>query len=175
MYSEALLLLARLEKYFESYGRVYLHIQAQLLRAIILYRTGAEDWKKVLEGALACCEEYKFIRIVSEYGAALLPLLNELKPDINEKYFSALLENTRRQAVLYPRYMQTEKKHDFQLTDTEKSVLKLVRDGLSNREIAGLIGKTERTVKFHLGNIYKKLEVEGRIEAVNFCIENEVI
>ncbi|MDO5396652.1 MAG: LuxR C-terminal-related transcriptional regulator [bacterium] len=175
MYTEAHLLLARLENYYESYGRIYLHTEAQLLEAIILYRTGEKNWAEVLKKALRRCEEYKFIRIVSEYGAAILPLIEEAGPDINEVYLSLLLENTRRQAVLYPRYMKTEIKHDFNLTDTEKSVLKLICSGCNNREISKLIGTTERTVKFHLGNIYKKLDVDGRIDAVNFCLENDIL
>lgn len=175
MYTEAQLLLSRLKKYFEDYGRTYLYMEAQLLEAIILYRTGREEWKAMLRKAVESCAEYKFVRIVSEYGAAILPLLEQIQPAESDEYFDALIENTRKQAILYPRYMKTAKKFDFNLTDPEKSVLKLICDGLTNREIAGIIGKTERTIKFHLGNIYKKLNVDGRIEAVNFCMENDVI
>jgi DNA-binding NarL/FixJ family response regulator len=37
--------------------------------------------------------------------------------------------------------------------------------GLTNREISDRMGVTEKTVKFHVGNILKKLNVRNRVEA----------
>jgi DNA-binding CsgD family transcriptional regulator len=52
------------------------------------------------------------------------------------------------------------------LTPREFEVLRLVADGLHNREIADRIGVTEHTVKFHLGAIFGKLGASTRTEAV---------
>ena len=52
------------------------------------------------------------------------------------------------------------------LTPREFDVLRLVADGLHNREIAARLGVTEHTVKFHLGAIFGKLGASTRTEAV---------
>ncbi len=53
-----------------------------------------------------------------------------------------------------------------QLTDRELDVLRLVVNGLRNKEIAAALGISENTVKFHLRNILDKLHAHSRAEAV---------
>ena len=53
-----------------------------------------------------------------------------------------------------------------QFTDREKDVVKLLLQGKSNKQIALELSISNRTVEFHLGNIYTKLEVTSRTEAV---------
>ncbi|RLD52991.1 MAG: hypothetical protein DRI94_01370 [Bacteroidetes bacterium] len=57
------------------------------------------------------------------------------------------------------------KKH--QLTERETDVLVLIGEGKSNSEIADKIFVSENTVKFHIKNIYLKLDVKNRVEARN--------
>jgi DNA-binding NarL/FixJ family response regulator len=52
------------------------------------------------------------------------------------------------------------------LTDREQEVLYLMAQGKENNEIASELFITERTVKFHVGNIYAKLDVTSRTAAV---------
>lgn len=52
------------------------------------------------------------------------------------------------------------------LTDRELEVLRLAAQGHSNREIANRVDLSPRTVQTHLGNIFEKLEVASRTEAV---------
>jgi NarL family two-component system response regulator LiaR len=51
------------------------------------------------------------------------------------------------------------------LTRRELEILRLVAEGHSNAELAKKLWITEQTVKFHLSNIYRKLEVSNRTEA----------
>jgi DNA-binding NarL/FixJ family response regulator len=51
------------------------------------------------------------------------------------------------------------------LTRRELEILQLVAEGLSNAQLAKLLWVTEQTVKFHLSNIYRKLDVANRTEA----------
>lgn len=51
------------------------------------------------------------------------------------------------------------------LTRREIEILRLVAEGHSNAELAGMLWVTEQTVKFHLSNIYRKLNVSNRTEA----------
>jgi len=53
-----------------------------------------------------------------------------------------------------------------QFTDREKDVVKLLLQGKSNKQIALELGISNRTVEFHLSNIYAKLRVTSRTEAI---------
>jgi len=53
------------------------------------------------------------------------------------------------------------------LSEREIEVLRLLADGLSNREIARKLFVTVGTVKWHLHNIYGKLGVRSRVQAVS--------
>ena len=55
---------------------------------------------------------------------------------------------------------------DNPLTDREQEVLRLMAQGKENAEIAAELVITERTVKFHVGNIYAKLGVTSRTAVV---------
>lgn len=52
------------------------------------------------------------------------------------------------------------------LTDREREVLQLLAQGLSNQEIAGRLVITVKTVRNHLSNIYTKLQVADRVQAI---------
>jgi DNA-binding NarL/FixJ family response regulator len=51
------------------------------------------------------------------------------------------------------------------LTRRELEILQLVAEGHSNAELARMLWVTEQTIKFHLSNIYRKLDVSNRTEA----------
>lgn len=51
------------------------------------------------------------------------------------------------------------------LSDQEQRVLRLVARGLSNREVADELALGEKTAKFHVSNIIRKLKVRNRVEA----------
>ena len=64
--------------------------------------------------------------------------------------------------------------HGEQLTERERDVLKCMADGLSNNEIAEKLVISLGTVKFHVSNIFHKLGVESRVEAVKLAIEQKL-
>ena len=51
------------------------------------------------------------------------------------------------------------------VTPREAEILRLVAEGHSNADVAGMLWIAEQTVKFHLSNIYRKLNVSNRTEA----------
>jgi LuxR family transcriptional regulator, positive regulator of biofilm formation len=56
------------------------------------------------------------------------------------------------------------------LSHREAEVAELVSKGLSNKEVAGQLFVTEKTVKFHLTNIYKKMAVKSRAQLIVWCV-----
>jgi LuxR family transcriptional regulator, positive regulator of biofilm formation len=56
------------------------------------------------------------------------------------------------------------------LSNRESEVAELVSKGLSNKEVASQLFVTEKTVKFHLTNIYKKMGVKSRAQLIVWCL-----
>ena len=56
------------------------------------------------------------------------------------------------------------------LSNREAEVAELVTKGLSNKEVANQLFVTEKTVKFHLTNIYKKMNVKSRSQLIVWCM-----
>jgi DNA-binding NarL/FixJ family response regulator len=61
------------------------------------------------------------------------------------------------------------------LTKREFEVLKLLAEGMFNKEIASKLNISERTVKNHVSNIFKKISVADRTQAAVFAIRNNLI
>jgi len=61
------------------------------------------------------------------------------------------------------------------LTKRELQLLIQVASGLSNKEIATSLDISERTVKNHISNIFKKIDVSDRTQAAVFAIKNDLI
>jgi NarL family two-component system response regulator LiaR len=62
-----------------------------------------------------------------------------------------------------------------ELTDRERDVLRCMVEGLNNNEIAGKLVISLGTVKFHISNIFQKLGVDSRVEAVKMGIEQKMV
>jgi NarL family two-component system response regulator LiaR len=56
-----------------------------------------------------------------------------------------------------------------ELTKREREILQLVAEGYSNAQLARMLWVTEQTVKFHLSNVYRKLNVSNRTEAARWA------
>ncbi|HSR34467.1 MAG TPA: response regulator transcription factor, partial [Anaerolineae bacterium] len=61
------------------------------------------------------------------------------------------------------------------LTEREVEVLKLIGQGLSNKEIARQLTISEKTVKNHISNIFSKLHVADRTQAVLYAIRKGLV
>ena len=68
-----------------------------------------------------------------------------------------------------------ERVTQVQLTPRELSVLRLLANGNSNKEIAAALAIAERTVKTHLGHLFEKLGVTSRTEAVRVATRRGLV
>lgn len=60
------------------------------------------------------------------------------------------------------------------LTKREYEVLTLIAEGMNNKEIAEKLFISEKTVKNHVSNIFKKINVTDRVQAAIFSIKNNI-
>ena len=99
-----------------------------------------------------------------------------LKRDIDEKLLEALDDvveggspmssGIARKVVQHFQMPVTEPDEEYHLTQRERETLDLLAKGYLYKEIAHELGVRLETVSFHLGNIYRKLHVRTRTEAV---------
>lgn len=165
-FSEAEVLLLRLLEYYRTHGRTYGQMEALTLMAICLSRMERAEWRQTLTRALELQRDYGFVRIAAEEGAALNELLARSGVELSDEFGARLTQAVRRYAIMYPLYLKRAEVAMEPLTAAEREVLQLLCGGLSNDEIAQLLGVKLRTVKFHLSNIYAKLSVKTRVQAI---------
>lgn len=163
-WQETALLTAKLRHYLDTYDRPYMRVQLHLMQALIDRRTGGDGWRGELEGALALAKRYRLARVIADEGIAVVDMLNELSlPD--GPWERGVLRLTRAQAARYPNHMkQAAEKPVF--TDREYQVYSLMIAGYKNAKIAAILNITERTVKHYTSEIYRKLNVTTRSEAL---------
>ncbi len=161
----ALLTLAPLRTYCQTCHRHINGIHLDMLSAIALYRQDDKTWQAHLTAALDAAREFSFIRTISMYGNAALPLLETLSWDKDSKWGSRLMGAVRMQASCYPAFLQPPLPHGEELTAAEMQVLRLICADRSNAEIGAILNIKLPTVKTHVRHILTKLNVSRRSKA----------
>ncbi|MFZ4784201.1 MAG: response regulator [Flavobacteriales bacterium] len=64
-------------------------------------------------------------------------------------------------------FKEKDELHSDDLTDRENQILRKLADGLRYKEIADDFGVSTETIRTHIRNIYRKLQVQSKIEAIN--------
>ena len=162
---EALLTLAPMQTYCRVCSRHIDTIHLQVLSAIAQRRLQDDGWKQTLGAALDIALEYRFIRTITFYGVAVLPLLETCGWDKEEAFLHTLIDGARDQAAAYPDFLEPHLDMAAPLSATELQVLRLICADKSNAEIGTILGIRLATVKTHVSHILQKLGVKRRSEA----------
>jgi LuxR family maltose regulon positive regulatory protein len=164
-YDASLALSKRLLQKAETGKRMGRVIEVLVLLALIFQgRKETEQALAVLKRALSLAKPERYIRTFVDEGEPMAKLLHLARSQqIETEYVSALLsvfEKTTGTTQPPPKLL-TEP-----LTTREVEVLKLIAAGCSNQDIAGQLVISIPTVKRHISNIYTKLGVKSRTQAV---------
>ena len=163
--SRALLTLAPLKAYFAACRRYIDSIHLHVLLAIARARLGEGDWQRELGAALDTAAEFQFLRPVSQYGSAVLPLVERCGWRGGDGFRKRLIAALRGQAAHYPDYLSPRREIAAPLSAAELKVLRLLCADKSNAEIGEILGIRLPTVKVHVSHILEKLGVKRRTEA----------
>ncbi|MCA9943643.1 MAG: hypothetical protein KC449_09195 [Anaerolineales bacterium] len=154
----ALDFLATLAGAVQRAARWLVQISVSLLQAQAYVALGqAAEAEDALATAIRLAAPENYRRLFLNEGesiAAMLPAVRAAAPAFVAGLLADFGQNVAAQPLLEP------------LSERELEVLRLVADGRSNREIAGELFVTVGTVKKHLNNVYGKLGVARRTEAV---------
>jgi len=94
-----------------------------------------------------------------------------VEPSLTQKLFSGITRREEQKTAPQPPGMMEGDK----LSIREIEVLRLVGKGMSNAEIARELYLSEKTVKNHLTNIFRKIQVTDRTQAVLFAIKHKIV
>jgi LuxR family maltose regulon positive regulatory protein len=151
----------------ENQGRIMSMIEIMAIQALAFRSTGSSDEAgEALERALILADGKGFIRTFVDFGAPMQQLLRQaLQISKVKDYVQQLLS-------AFPRLNRTsvvQLNTDLveYLNEREKQILRFMADGLSNKTIADNLYLSINTVKWYTRQIYNKLGVNSRVEAVN--------
>jgi LuxR family maltose regulon positive regulatory protein len=162
-------LLERLLLAAEKAGWVHKTIQIAILQALALQAAGDTDRAlAALERALVLAEPGSYVRIFCDEGAPMADLLRHAaERGIHSSYASRLLSTFGDRFTAQTPEVKTAPPPLFEpLSERETEVLRLVAAGLTNRQIGDQLFISAGTVKAHTSNIYGKLGVRSRTQAV---------
>lgn len=162
---ETLALLESLLPIAERRNRPAMVIEICLLQALAFQAQGNLDRAMAsLERALSLAEAEGYVRIFVDEGEPVARLLYlAAERGIAPEYAGRLLAAF---PALEPTVQEPQAEIVEPLSERELHVLRLIAEGLSNQEIAQRLVVSLSTVKWHAGNIYGKLGVSSRTQAV---------
>lgn len=151
--------------------------ELQMILAMSLFE---QDQKErafdAIEYALTLAEEYRYDRLIGDEGPKVYRLLNQYRKERGgSPYLERVMEIARKAAVLYPDYLKTQFQEVPKISNAEMQVLRLMAAEKSNAEIAEYLDITLNTVKFHSKNLFKKLMVHSRGQAVKKAREAGIL
>ncbi len=164
-YEAALALSERMLKQAEPSGRIGVIIEILILQALAFQGEKETDQALVvLERALALAQPEEYIRSFLDEGEAMTRLLCQVQSrQIGSSYAAVLLAKISKASGMTQPSMQLLIEP---LTTREVEVLKFIQAGNSNQDIAKQLFISIPTVKRHISNIYAKLGVKSRTQAV---------
>lgn len=80
----------------------------------------------------------------------------------------------RLSSTLIRSYKRAERGHEKAISKREREVLTLLGKGYSNRQISQALYISEKTVKNHVANLFKKLEVKDRTQAALYAVKHHM-
>lgn len=175
-YTLAQILIEKMLYYAQVMRRTYVHMECEMLQAVMQYRMKDEGWKETFQKAYSRIEEYQFVRLISREGNAVLSLLKEMDLEIkNEEFYKQVMKETRRVAEYYPSYMKMHISEEGEFSENAIRILRLQAEGLSYEGIAKQLGISAATVNYHCKQTYKKLGVSGKAAAVTEARRRKLI
>ena len=151
------------------------------LDGLELLQAMKREWPKVPVIMLSTHENAPYVKRALSDGAAGYLLKDATPEDLSQAINVAMSGSGN---VLSPRVIQNlfedqessnassnGRRSEYSLTQREHDILALLAEGRSNREIAGALYLSEKTVKAHLAAIFRKLGVTNRTQAAMMAVQ----
>lgn len=170
-YTKAQALLEKLRYYAEQTNRPYVRMETGLLSAVTKERAGG-PWQEELTTVLREAESYRFLRLITEEGAAVWPLLQQEKKalqsagTLDKDWLRRVLDEAAEVSRRYPLYLKKRAAAAADFSGTALTILRLQADGLSLNQIAKKLDMKPFSVSYHIQENYRKLNVSRKADAL---------
>jgi LuxR family maltose regulon positive regulatory protein len=165
---------ARLLAVAETAGRMGQVVESLVLRAVALRdREEAAESLAALHRALALAQGEGYVRVFVDEGPLMAKLLHQVAAHASGSEYAEELLSAMRKASGKP--AAAAQPLIEPLTGRELEVLKLIEAGYSNQEIASRLVISVATLKRHITNLYAKLGVGSRTQALSAGRELKII
>jgi LuxR family transcriptional regulator, maltose regulon positive regulatory protein len=159
--------LRRQQAFATTHGFVSSIVEITIARSLLYQAAGQQvDALATLHAALQAAGPTGLFRLFVDEGDPLRALLQELKPRLTDEALTGYVNRLLAALGGGPVHPKTGEKHAALLSARELEVLRLLAAGLSYEEIGRQLFLSLNTVQFHVKNIYGKLGVNKRIQAI---------
>ncbi|MEK4486128.1 response regulator transcription factor [Psychrobacillus sp. FSL H8-0484] len=138
-------------------------VKSQYPNCRVLVLTMFEDEEYLMEALRAGADGYLLKDTSSEQVLAAIRMVSQVNSVINPRMTKKLVT-----------YHHQELNANI-LTEREKEVLFELVKGLSNKEISEVLFISDKTVKIHINNIFRKLNVKSRTQAIIYAVRNQLV
>lgn len=168
--------LARQEKFADAHELVGWLVEIWIVRALMYQVEGkAEDTHHMIQAALRASGPRGYFRIFVDEGDLMRPLLESVEPRLKDSDLSAYVKRLLEAMPGEPVQGKTNPVDEERLSDRELEVLGLLAAGQTYKEIGQQLFLSLNTVQFHVKNIYSKLLVNKRVQAIEKAREKKLI
>lgn len=178
-YYSLITLLQALENVLVDKGRVMEMCEIYMLMALALYADNHKEEAFFYIGRIVKdCSQRGFVRLLADEGEPMYHMISDyidscgITDENQLKYLKKVRKAAKNVALEFPNYLKSFRFEKYNLTRKEQEILNLLLDNRSNQEIADFLECSVNTVKFHLKNIFKKLEVDNRKDAIALVKKN---
>lgn len=159
--------LARQEKFAEAHGLVGWLVELWLVRALLYQAEGnGAEARRLLRLALRAAAPRGYCRLFLDEGDLLRPLLESSELRLHDSDLTAFVQRLLAVMPTVPAKHASTPVDEERLSDRELEVLRLLAAGQSYKEIGQQLFLSLNTVQFHVKNIYGKLGINKRVQAI---------
>lgn len=167
---------ARQEKFAEAHGLVGWLVEMWLVRALLYQVEGnTVEARHMMQSALRAAAPLGYCRIFLDEGDLLRPLLESAELRLQDNDLGAFVQRLLAAMPKAPPKSEVTPVDEDRLSDRELDVLRLLAAGQSYKEIGQQLFLSLNTVQFHVKNIYGKLAVNKRVQAIEKAREMKLI
>jgi len=160
----------------ESQGFVRWMVEIAITNTLLYQVSGKKaEALKTLEGALRAAAPTGILRTFLDERASLQALLQELKRYLTDMSLIAYTNRLLETWSSGPAQPESGDRYAEQLSGRELEVLRLLAQGMTYQEIGQQLFLSLNTVQFHVKNIYSKLLVNKRVQAIEKARELNLI
>jgi len=142
-------------------------LAAEKIRAQVLMLTVSEDGEDLIDALCAGARGYLLKNIDTEALVAAIRQAAHGETVVCPEMSSKLVEGVRN-----PGRKVAKGEDENPLSPREREILSHIARGDSNKEIAQLLNLADSTVKIHVQNIFKKLNITSRVQAAVYAIDH---